>query len=180
LPIKALFTQTTQQSDWLDNVRHRKMADMELDVTDRAILTVLQRAGRITNIDLADQVNLSPSACLRRVRALERGGVIDGYVALVDPAAIGRPTTVYVEISLASQEESHLDDFEAAIARCPQVMRCHLMSGEFDYLVQLACADVGDYERIHRTHLATLPGVARLRSSFALRQVCDRTWYDLT
>jgi Lrp/AsnC family transcriptional regulator, leucine-responsive regulatory protein len=152
---------------------------MYLDVTDRAILNVLQRAGRITNVELSDQVNLSPSACLRRVRTLEREGVIDGYVALVDPAAVGRPTTVFVEISLASQEEGHLDAFEAAIAQCPEVMRCHLMSGEFDYLVQLACADVSDYERIHRTNLSTLPGVARLRSSFALRQVCDRTSYEL-
>lgn len=153
---------------------------MELDATDRAIIDVLQANGRISNARLAERVNLSPSACLRRVRALEAGGVIEGYVALINPAAIGRGTTVFVEISLASQEESHLDAFEAAIARCPEVMRCHLMSGESDYLVQLACADVGDYERIHRTQLAILPGVARLRSGFALREVCDRTAHPLT
>jgi Lrp/AsnC family leucine-responsive transcriptional regulator len=152
---------------------------MPLDATDRAILNVLQAAGRISNVELAERINLSPSACLRRVRALERDGVIDRYVALVDPAAVGRPTTVFVEISLAGQDDDHLDAFEAAITRCPEVMRCHLMAGESDYLVQLACADVSDYERIHRTYLSTLPGVARLRSSFALRKVCDRTGYEL-
>ncbi len=129
----------------------------------------------MTNVELAERVSLSPSAALRRVRALEREGVIDRYVALVDPAAVGRATTVFVQITLASQHDDHLDAFEAAIARVPEVMRCHLMAGESDYLVQLACADVADYERIHRTHLSGLPGVARLRSSFALRQVCDRT-----
>lgn len=152
---------------------------MNLDATDRAILKVLQANGRITNVELADQVSLSPSACLRRVRALERAGVIDRYVALVSPAAVGLATTVFVEITLSSQDDDHLDAFEGAIAACPEVMRCHLMAGESDYLVELACADVSDYERIHRTYLSGLPGVARLRSSFALRKVCDRTDYRL-
>ena len=147
---------------------------MILDQTDRSIVDKLRRNGRITNAQLADQVNLSPSACLRRVRSLEAAGVIEGYVALVDPTALGGGTTVFVEISLASQQEDVLDAFEDAIAQCPEVVRCHLMSGEFDYLVQLDCADVGDYERVHRTQLAQLPSVARLRSSFALRAVCDR------
>ena len=147
---------------------------MRLDATDRAILDVLRTDGRITNARLAEAINLSPSACLRRVRGLEVDGVIEGYVTIVNPAAIGRGTTVFVEISLDSQEESHLDAFEDAIAQCPEVVRCHLMSGEFDYLVQLDCADVGDYERIHRTQLSLLPAVARLRSSFALRSVCDQ------
>lgn len=152
---------------------------MDLDATDRAILNRLQENGRITNVELADRVNLLPSAALRRVRALERAGVISRYVALVDPSAVGRPTTVFVEITLTSQHDTHLDAFEAAIATVPEVMRCHLMSGEADYLVELACADVGDYERIHRNYLSGLPGVARMRSSFALRKVCDRTAYEL-
>ena len=142
-------------------------------------MKLLQGSGRITNVELADQVSLSPSACLRRVRGLERAGVIDRYVALVEPGAVGRGTTVFVEISLTGQDDDHLDAFEAAIARCPEVMRCHLIASESDYLVELACADVGDYERIHRTYLSSLPGVSRLRSSFALRKVCDRTAYDL-
>lgn len=152
---------------------------MELDATDLAIVNVLQLDGRITNAELADRIKLSPSACLRRVRALEHRGVIDRYVAIIDPERINRATSVFVQISLASQQESELDAFEAAILDCPEVMSCHLMSGEADYLIHLACAGVGDYERIHRTQLAILPGVARLRSSFAIRQVCDRTDYRL-
>lgn len=147
----------------------------DLDATDLAIIDILQHEGRITNAELADRVGMSPSACLRRVRALEADGVIDRYAALVNPARVGRPTSVFVEISLANQTEAQLDAFEAAIVECPEVMSCHLMSGEADYLLHLACADVSDYERIHRTQLAILPGVSRLRSSFAIRQVCDRT-----
>ena len=152
---------------------------MKLDATDLTIIDVLQHSGRITNAELADQIKLSPSACLRRVRSLEERGVIDRYVALINPAALNRATSVFVEISLASQEEHRLDELEAAIVQCPEVMSCHLMSGEADYLVHITCADVGDYERIHRTQLAILPGVARLRSSFAIRQVCDRTGFQL-
>ncbi len=152
---------------------------MDLDATDLTILGRLQADGRITITDLADLVGLSPSACLRRVRNLEGAGIIDRYVALLDPAPLGRATTVFVEITLSSQRDGHLDAFEAAIERVPEVMSCHLMSGEADYLVRLACRDVGDYERIHREHLSPLPGVARLRSSFAMRRVCDRTAYAL-
>jgi len=148
---------------------------VELDNTDLTIIDILQHDGRITNANLSERVGLSPSACLRRVRSLEQQGVIDRYVAVVDPKAIGRSTSVFVEISLTSQQESQLDQFEAAIVEYPEVMSCHLMSGEADYLIHLACADVSDYERIHRTKLSILPGVARLRSSFAIRQVCDRT-----
>ncbi|MEM9564273.1 MAG: Lrp/AsnC family transcriptional regulator [Actinomycetota bacterium] len=152
---------------------------MKLDVVDRAILGELQRNGRMTNAELAATVGLSPSATLRRTRALERSGVIDGYAALVAPAAVGRGTTVFVEITLDNQSESRLDHFEAAIADCPEVVACHLMAGDADYLVQVACADVADYERVHRDWLSTLPGVARIRSSFALRAVCRRTGFDL-
>ncbi len=152
---------------------------MTLDATDRAILRILQDDARITNNELAERVHLSPSACLRRVRRLEDQGVIDRYVTLVDPDAIGRPTTVFVEISLASQEESQLDAFEAQVVARPEVVSCHLMAGNADYLVQVRCADVSDYERIHRTHLAVLPGITRIRSSFSLRTVCNRTTLPL-
>ncbi|MFT7601868.1 MAG: Lrp/AsnC family leucine-responsive transcriptional regulator [Acidimicrobiales bacterium] len=151
---------------------------MGRDGTDHAILTILQADGRVTNAELADRVGLSPSACLRRVRVLEESGVIASYAALVDPTAIGRPTSVFVEISLASQEEGVLDRFEEAVVTNPAVMSCHLMAGDADYLVHVMCADVNDYERLHRTHLAQLPGVARIRSSFALRTVVDRTALD--
>ncbi len=152
---------------------------MELDATDVAILDVLQQEGRVTNAELAERVSLSPSATLRRTRALEDAGVINGYVALVDPAVVGRPTSVFVEISLASQREAELDAFEAAIRETPEVMECHLMAGDADYLVKVQCADVADYERIHRQHLAVLPGVTRVRTSFALRTVHAATAMDL-
>lgn len=152
---------------------------MDLDATDRAILDSLQVDGRITNAELADKVGLSPSASLRRVRALEDSGVIDRYVMLVDPSKIGRPTTVFVEISLSTQFETHLDSFEAAIVECPEVMSCHLMAGDADYLIKVACADVSDYERVHRDWISKLPGVSRIRSSFAIREVHQRTGFDL-
>ena len=152
---------------------------MDLDAVDVAILSVLQHDGRITNAKLADRVNLSPSATLRRTRALEDAGVIDGYVALIGAAAVGRPTSVFVEISLSSQREDELDAFEAAIRETPEVMECHLMAGDADYLVKVQCADVADYERIHRQYLAVLPGVTRVRTSFALRTVLATTALDL-
>lgn len=152
---------------------------MELDTVDRAILTELQWNGRMTNADLAAKVGLSPSACLRRVRALEEGEVIERYATLVNAAAIDRATTVFVEISLHSQSDAQLDAFEAAIEDCPEVMSCHLMAGDADYLVQVVCADVQHFERIHRDYLSKLPGVARIRSSFALRAIRQRTDFDL-
>jgi Lrp/AsnC family transcriptional regulator, leucine-responsive regulatory protein len=155
------------------------MFDMVLDDMDRAILAELQRDGRMTNAELASTIGLSPSAALRRTRALERSGVIDGYVALVDAKTVGRGTTVFVEITLDNQSEANLDRFEAAIARCPEVAACHLMAGDADYLVQVICADVEDFERVHRDWLSKLPGLARLRSSFALRAVCRRTALEL-
>lgn len=148
---------------------------VELDRTDRLILERLQVDGRISNADLAVAVHLSPSATLRRVRRLEEAGVIDRYVMLVNPAKVGVPTSVFVEISLASQHEDVLDAFEAKVVEIPEVMSCHLMAGQADYLLHVVCADVADYERIHRSRIAQLPGVATLRSSFAIRTVSDHT-----
>ncbi len=154
-------------------------AENQLDRVDHAILDLLQRDGRIANVDLAEAVHLSPSACLRRVRRLEEGGFIDRYVALVDPGSVGLGTDVFVEITLVGQAEATLDAFEAAVADRPEVMSCHLMAGDFDYLVHVVVRDVADYEVLHRTHLAQLPGVARMVSNFALRPICDRTAYPV-
>ena len=154
-------------------------AQSSLDAVDRAILSLLQDDGRLANVDLADAVNLSPSACLRRVRRLEEEGFINQYVALIDPSKVGMGTNVFVEITLSSQAEDALDAFEAAVTVRPEIMSCHLMAGDFDYLLRVVIDDVADYEALHRTHLAQLPGVARLVSSFALRPVCDRTAYPL-
>ncbi len=154
------------------------MAD--LDAIDYEILNQLQLDGRLANNVLAELVGLSPSACLRRVRRLEDDGVIAGFVALVDPEAIGRPVDVFVEITLSSQAESRLEAFEEAVATCPEVMSCHLMAGDFDYLMHLAVADTRDYERIHKAHLARLPNVSRLVSSFAIRTIYSTTRHELT
>jgi Lrp/AsnC family leucine-responsive transcriptional regulator len=151
----------------------------ELDAVDRAILMQLQGDGRMTNAELAARVHLSPSACLRRVRRLEDDGIIDRYVMLIDPRSVGRTTDVFVEISLSSQRDETLDAFERAVASSSAIMSCHLMAGDADYLVRLKVADVADYERIHRDHLSKLPGVARLRSIFAIRTVYETTEFRL-
>lgn len=143
----------------------------QLDDTDRRILTVLQRDGRVSHAELSEVVNLSPSACHRRVQRLEQAGVISGYVALLDRRAVGRQTTVFVEITLSAQSDETLDAFEKAVARVPEVLECHLMTGAADYLLKVAVADSEDFAEMHRRALARLPGVAQMQSSFALRTV---------
>ncbi|WP_323034644.1 Lrp/AsnC family transcriptional regulator [Pararhodobacter sp.] len=152
---------------------------MQLDATDRRILRVLQRDGRISNADLAEQVALSPSACHRRVHRLESDGFIAGYVAILDPRKLGKPTTVYVEIKLSSQSDEVLEAFEKGVARIPDVLECHLMAGSADYLLKLIVEHTEDFARIHRQYLARLPGVAQMQSSFALRTVVKTTALDL-
>lgn len=152
---------------------------MELDALDRKIVTLLQQDGRMSNAELAERVNLSQSACLRRVRRLEEDGVAQGYVMLVNQAAIGLPLNVFAEISLKTLTEEALDAFEAAVRNCPAVMASYLMSGDADYLLHLVVADAEDYERIHRNYLSRFPYVARIRSSFALRTVSKKTAFDL-
>ncbi len=148
---------------------------MSLDSIDRRILSVLQRHGRMSNADLSERINLSPSACHRRVSRLEGDGYIRDYVALLDPRKLGRPTTVFVEIRLSGQTDEVLDAFERAVARIPDVLECHLMAGTADYLLKVVALDTEDFARIHRKHLATLPGVAQMQSSFALRTVFKTT-----
>lgn len=148
---------------------------MQLDKTDRKILNLLQADGRITNAALAEKVNLSTSACLRRVQRLEESGIIEGYVMLIRQEAVGKPTSIFVEISLGSQSEESLDAFEAAVKTCPEIMECFLMAGNSDYLIRVVAADTQDYERIHRQHLSGFPGVTRIQSNFALRTVCKKT-----
>lgn len=148
---------------------------MELDDTDRRLLRALQKAGRISNADLSEKVNLSPSACHRRVHRLEDAGYINGYVALLDRRKIGRPTTVFVEITLSGQADEVLEAFEREVALIPDVLECHLMAGTADYLLKVSAQDSEDFARIHRRYLARLPGVAQMHSSFALRTVMQTT-----
>ncbi len=149
--------------------------DFDLDATDRRILTVLQREGRIANAELADRIALSASACHRRVQRLEQAGYIAAYVALLDARKLGRPTTVFVEITLSGQADEVLEAFEREVKKIPDVLECHLMAGTADYLLKVVAQDTEDFARIHRQRLARLPGVAQMHSSFALRTVFKTT-----
>jgi len=150
-----------------------------LDKIDRKIISALQQDGRLSNVALADAVGLSASACLRRVQILEEIGIISGYTALVSPEAVGRTTNVIVAITLERQSGEFLGAFEDAVASCPDVMECYLMAGESDYVLRVIVKDAADYERIHKDHLSRLPGVARIQSSFSLRQVVGRNGIDV-
>jgi DNA-binding Lrp family transcriptional regulator len=148
---------------------------VQLDKYDRAILEALQQDGRISNVHLAAKVNLSESACLRRVRALEDEGYIDRYVTLVNQSRVGLGGNVLVHIGLHREEQSELAAFEAAVRNIPEVMECYLMTGEFDYLLRVVVADMADFERLHKEALTRLPGVARVNSSVAIRTVQKKT-----
>ncbi|MFP6656229.1 MAG: Lrp/AsnC family transcriptional regulator [Myxococcota bacterium] len=145
-----------------------------IDEIGQKILHELQTDGRLSNVELADRVGLSESACLRRVRLLEDSGIIDRCVVLVDQAAIGKPGNVFVSVSLDRQREENLGEFEEAIQHVPEVMECYLMSGEVDYLFRVIVKDAADYERVHN-ELTRLPAVARVHSSFTLRTVLKKT-----
>ncbi|MEW9808020.1 Lrp/AsnC family transcriptional regulator [Mesorhizobium marinum] len=148
---------------------------MPLDRIDIAILEALQKDGRMSNAALAETVGLSQSACSRRLDNLEKSGVIRGYHARLSNAALGLQMTVIVHISLSGQFEKTLSEFEAAVKRCPNVLSCHLTSGEHDYILRIAARDLPDYERIHKEWLTAMPHVTRINSSFALREIVDRT-----
>ena len=144
---------------------------MKFDRTDCRILSALQRDCRLSVAELAEKISLSPSACHRRVKLLEEAGAIAAYEARLNPVKLGYHLEVFVEISLSSQSEKVLDAFERAIANCPEVLECHLMAGEADYLIRVAAADAAHYERIHRNRLSRLPNVTRMQSNFVLRTV---------
>ncbi len=151
----------------------------KLDTIDIAILKTLQEDGRISNANLADRVGLSPSACSRRLDILEKTGVIRGYHARIANRALNYTMTAIVHISLSGQFEKTLSEFEAAVKRCPNVLVCYLMSGEYDYILRVAARDLQDYERIHKEWLSALPHVVRINSSFALREIIDRPNIDI-
>ena len=153
-------------------------AEFTLDSFDYRLLHFLQNDARISQLDLADRVGLSPTACARRIRTLESIGVIRGYRSDIDAAALGYSTIVIVAISLEKQSEEMLRNFERAVTRCPNVVSCHLMSGADDYLLHIAARGIEDYERLHKQYLSTLPGVARIKSSFAMREIVRRSIPD--
>jgi DNA-binding Lrp family transcriptional regulator len=142
-----------------------------MDRTDRAIISQLMQDGRLANSELADRVGLSPSPCLRRVRNLERSGVITGYHATVDLAAIGRGFEVLLHVEMALQDRATLEAFEAEIAQISEITEGRRMFGHPDYLLWIATTDLEAYERLYMARLAGLPGVARTNSQFTMKTV---------
>ena len=142
-----------------------------MDAFDRKILRLLQADSARPVAELAERVGLSPSACHRRVKLLEQAGVIAGYRAELDPAALDLTLEVFVEISLSGQSEAMLAAFEEAVTRAPELLECWLTAGRADYQLRLVARDMADYDRIHRQVLARLPGVASMHSRFVLRRI---------
>ena len=140
-----------------------------MDAIDKKILRALSRQGRLTNAELAEEVGLSASPCWTRVKRLEQAGVIRGYAALLDQAALGLPDTVFIEVMMERHDEEHLRRFEAAVKDIPEILECHLVTGEYDYVIKAAVGGTVGYERLLRDRLYRLPGVRHTRTSFALR-----------
>lgn len=144
-----------------------------LDVMDASILRYLERNGRATNYEVGEAVGLSASAASRRILALENEGAIRGYRALVDDRLFGKRMTVYIRVTLERQSASVLGAFETAVRRCREIVSCHLMAGQYDYMLVARVAGIDDYGRLHQNELSRLPGVTRLETSFALRDVME-------
>ena len=145
-----------------------------MDATDRKMLAILQREGRITNAELAERLHLSPSPCLRRLRALERDGVISGYRAVVDRQRAGLGLTVFVELKVDGHSDRTAAAITDAINGSPEVVSAHIVSGSADFLLEVVVADLAAYERLMFDTLLKLPNVADVRSNFALRTVKER------
>jgi len=150
-------------------------AEVKLDAVDRAILIELQREGRLSNLELAQRVHLSPSACLRRVKALDDSGVIAQYVAIVNPRAVGKHGVSFTIINLESMNTPQLEAFEQAVRDQPEVLDCFYVAGSNDYLIRFTYRDAEDLERIHSEVLMRLPNVARTNSLLVLRTVKKTT-----
>ncbi|MBU3712833.1 MAG: Lrp/AsnC family transcriptional regulator [Limnohabitans sp.] len=148
---------------------------MKLDSIDLRILAELQNDGALSNVALAKKVHLSPSPCLARVKALEAAGVISRYVALANAGALGLGLNVFINISLKTQNKEALAEFEQRIAEHDEVMECYLMTGDSDYLIRVAVADIGALEKFILEQLTPIAGIEKIRSSFALKQVRYKT-----
>lgn len=151
------------------------MLKVNLDKTDYKILHHLQNDGRMSNAELAETIGLSPSPCLRRVKILEEEGVIERYVAIVNPKAVDLPVHVVVNVSLTNQDEESLKTFRNRISNCRDVMECYLMTGGSDYMLRVLVSDLEHYERFLADHLTRIPGIANIQSSFALKQLIYNT-----
>lgn len=146
-----------------------------LDRADRRILAELQNSGRISNVELAGKVGLSPSPCLARVKQLEDKGIVSRYVALLDPESIGSTVSVFIQISLTNQTERNLETFEKVVIALPEVMECYLMSGDSDYLLRVVVTDTVALRDFILDKLTKIEAVSSIRSSFSLKQVKYQT-----
>jgi DNA-binding Lrp family transcriptional regulator len=144
---------------------------MTLDAIDRSILRELQRDGRLQNVDLAQRVGLSPSPCLRRVRLLEEAGVIERYVALVNPAKIGMNLSVFVRVWLTGQDVETVDRFTDSVKDLPQIVECHLMAGDCDFLLRVVAADLDAYRRFQIEHLTRIKGVQSVKTEIPMQRI---------
>lgn len=153
---------------------------MKLDKIDTSILIALQENARMSNVELANRVGLSPSACSRRLEQLETSGTIQGYQAQISNKALGQTITAIVHMTLDRQSGADYEQFEKAVAECPFIVACFLMSGEHDYVLRVNANDMEHFETIHKNWLSTLPGILRINSSFAMRTVVNRANIDLT
>ena len=147
-----------------------------LDELDDAILRYLERNGRATNSEVGEAVGLSASAASRRIQMLEASGAIRGYRALIDNRLLGKYMTVYIRVTLERQSASVLSAFEAALRHCHDIVSCHLMAGQYDYMLVARVAGMDDYGRLHQNELSRLPGVTRLETSFAMRDVLEAAY----
>lgn len=157
------------------NIAGSGLEAVRLDRIDHTILEHLQRDGRATSLEVAAAAGLSPSPAHRRQRLLEQGGIIRGYVALLDQDRVGLPVNVFVSVRLSAQTEEHLQVFERAVGEIPEVMECYVMSGASDYLLRVVAPDLGAYEELLRTKLTRIAGVRGVESAFALKRVVYRT-----
>lgn len=147
------------------------MPEQQLDAVDRRILRALQRNGRVQNVELAEQVGLSPSPCLRRVRLLEESGVIEGYAARLDPSRVGLGLTVFTRVWLTGQDIETVRRFTAVVQRLPQVLECHLMAGDCDFLLRVVSADLESYRQFQVDHLTRANGVQNIKTEIPLQRI---------
>jgi Lrp/AsnC family transcriptional regulator, leucine-responsive regulatory protein len=155
------------------------MKSREIDKTDKIILVELQKNAQQSINDLAAKAGLSASSCHRRVKILEAAGIVTRYTATLDRTALGFTNEFFVEVSLTAQTEEAFEKFEKAVQRVPEILECHLMSGQFDYLLRVVAIDAADYERIHRSRISRLPGIQRIQSSLALRTIKGWVGYPI-
>jgi Lrp/AsnC family leucine-responsive transcriptional regulator len=153
----------------MSSVKRQRQEREELDAVDRRILSALHANARLTNQELAERVGLSPSPCWNRVRRLEANGTIERYTAVIDQAALGLNDIVFIEVTLQQHDERVLQEFGSELARIPEVLEAHLVTGEYDYLVKVAVAGTSDYERFLRERLYRIDGIRHTRTTFSLR-----------